>query len=238
MPTTRQSTHADDTAIDHHPTGLAAGLAVVFATVSAWVVADGVASTAPLLYAAVGVLFLVAGGPAVLDAPDVGRFLSGLGVVLLLGAYGVALGRPPGRVGAAVLYPGLVGVTVLGLALRPVRPGWTTKPATVGTGLVFTAVLLAGVTHAAGRVPLLVGTVGAVAAWDAARYAATLGRQVGRTATTYTAEAVHTTATVLVGGCGLLATEAVWAVGVSSVPLEGLLVLLAAAVAFLVVLYT
>lgn len=223
--------------VDHRPTVIAAAVAVVLAAGGAVTVAGHVAYSSLYLYTALGALFLVAGaGDAFRDA-GIGRVLTGLGVVLVLGSVWVLVNTTTSRTGVAVAYPALAGVVVVGLALRPLRAGWEAKLATLGAGLVLAAVLLAGVTYRADRLSLLLGVVGVVAAWDAARYATTLGQQIGRQATTRRAEGTHVVATLCLGAAFVAAAELLWSVGVSGLPLEGVLVFLGAAVAFLVVLY-
>lgn len=142
-----------------------------------------------------------------------------------------------GDITVAELYPGLAGVTVLALALLPVRRGAETAIATVGAGLVFVAVLNSGVAYGSGRLALLLATAGVVAAWDAARHAITLGEQVGQQAATGRVELTHVGATLAIGAVFVGLTEFVWRLGVTGLPLEGLVVFLGAALAFLVVLY-
>lgn len=229
---------ADRSAADHRPTTIASVVSVLLASGAAILVGGSAAPALPILLAAFGVALAAGGATERFDDTTEGQVLTGVGVLFVVGAFLAAGSVATDRLGRVVLYPALVGVTVLGVALRPIRDDWAPVLATAGAGLVFAAVLLAGVTRVADRFALLAGTVGVVAAWDAARYAATLGQQVGRTATTYRAETVHVTATLLVGAAFVALAEAAWAVGVSGLPLAGLVVFLGAAVAFLVYLYT
>lgn len=228
---------ADRTAADHRPTAIASIASVLLASGAAILVGGSVAPTRPILLVAFGIALVAGGATERFDDTTEGWVLTGVGALFVLGAFLAAGAASADRLGRVVLYPALVGVTVLGIALRPVRDDWAAVLATTGAGLVFAAVLLAGVTRVADRFALLLGTVGVVAAWDAARYATTLGQQVGRTATTHRAEVVHVAATLLVGAVFVALAETAWAVGVTGLPLAGLLVFLGAAVAFLIVLY-
>lgn len=228
---------ADSLARAHAPTVLAGSLALLLAAGTVLVVGSAPRQTAVLAFVLLGVACLGARNTA-RGSDRVGEWLLTAAGLLLLGvAAWTALTAPLTRLEGAVLLPGAAGVAVLGLALVPVSYEHSETLATVGASLVFAAVLVAGVAHVVDRTALLLATVGVVAAWDGARYAATLSRQVGRAAETAVVEALHVGATLASGVVVVALTEAVWRVGVTGVPLPGLLAFLGAALAFLVYLY-
>jgi hypothetical protein len=222
--------------VDHRPTAIASGLAVL---VAAGVVL-AIAGTEQALGVGLVVFGLFVVGFASHGNWDdrTGSVLLGLcGGALVAGGVAVAAVRSLSTAEAAALYPGLAGLVVLGLALVPVREDWATALATAGAGLLFVGVLNSGVTYGSGRLVLLAATVGVVTAWDAARQAISLGEQVGRRAVTGRVELRHVGATMVVGGLLVVPVEVVWRLDVTNLPLVGLVVFLGAAVAFLVVLY-
>lgn len=224
------------TSVDHRPTAIASGLAVL---VAAGVVV-AVAGTQQALGVGLVVFGLFVVGFASHGNWDdrTGSVLVGLcGGALVAGGVAVAAAQSLSTAEAAQLYPGLAGLVVLGLALVPVRRDRATALATLGAGLLFVSVLNSGVTYGSSRVVLLAATVGVVTAWDAARQAISLGEQVGRRAVTGRVELVHVAATMVVGGLLVVPVELVWRLDVTNLPLVGLVVFLGAAVAFLVVLY-
>lgn len=79
-----------------------------------------------------------------------------------------------------------------------VVPNTTTGPALTGAGL-FLATAFAG-TQSLPPALIFVGILGSFVAWDAGRFAWTLGREIGRHAPTQKVEAVHLSGTILVGG--------------------------------------
>jgi len=70
-----------------------------------------------------------------------------------------------------------------------------------GAAILFVAVLVAG-TLGGGPLPVLVGTVAAVLAWDVADHGLDLGRRVGRDAGTARNELVHAAGGTVVGAVG------------------------------------
>lgn len=227
---------AESTPVVHRPTTLASALAVLIA-VSVVLLIAGPSQALPVLVTFLGLVGL--GVAAHGQWGDrTGTILVGLcGAVLVGGGFATAIVAPLDNIAGAVLYPGLAGMTVLCLGLLPIRTGWETALATAGAALLFVSVLNSGVTYGSSRLVLLAAMVGVVAAWDAARHAITLGDQVGRQAVTGHVELAHVGATLLVGGLIVVPTELVWRVGVTDLPLVGLVGFLGAAIAFLVVLY-
>ncbi|MFB6164433.1 MAG: hypothetical protein ABEJ31_04685 [Haloarculaceae archaeon] len=225
------------TGIDRGPTALASGLAVGLAAVAVLSVAGTSTQFRAVAFAVGGVLAAGAAERERFGDRPARLALWAAGLALVALALATAVTAPMGDIERAGLVPGVVGLAVLGLALAPVRSGWETPLASAGAGLVLLGVFLSGVTHGADRTALLVGTAATIAAWDAGRHAATLGRQLGRRAETRAVETYHVGATVAVGTGFVGLATLVWDVGVVGLPLEALLLLLGAAVVFLVVLY-
>lgn len=224
-------------AVDDRPTILASYLAVLLAAGSLLLVFDGLEQVHSLVRVTVGVLLLVEGGRQWRTRELVGWGLTLIGGAVVVAGFELAIRAPLSSLEMAELGPGLLGVAVLGLALRPLARDVTVTLATAGAGLVLHAVLMTGIAHSAGRLQLLVATAGTVAAWDAARHAITLGRQVGRGSGTRTVELLHVGATMGVGGLFAGLAAGIWRLGVTDLPLSGLLVFLGAAFALLVALY-
>jgi len=220
----------------HRPTTLASAVAVLIAAGSVLLVA-GTVHALPVAVTVFGLLVLGFAIHGSWDDRVATALISICGIGLVLAGLAFVATADLDSIAAAELYPGLAGVAVLAVALLPIRRGWETALATAGAGLVFIAVLNSGVAYDSGRFTLLLATAGVVAAWDAARHAITLGDQVGQQAATGSVELTHIGATVLVGVVFVAFTELIWRLGVTGLPLEGLVVFLGAALAFLVVLY-
>lgn len=97
--------------------------------------------------------------------------------------------------GASALAPGAVGLALLAFGVRRA----STRAVTAGTLLLFSGVIVAGV----GGLPpglALLGTLFAIVAWDAATFRIELDDQLGESAETGRAEAVHVGATLAAGG--------------------------------------
>lgn len=225
------------TPVIHRPTTLGSALAVLLAAGSLVLVA-GIPQLPAVGLTVVGLFVLGVGSHG--DTSDrsrrllaavCGSGLVGLGLLAVLTAE-LATGI------VTVIYPGLAGLVVLGLALLPVRRGWETALATAGVALVFVGVLAGGVAYTTSRLGLLVATVGIIAAWDAARHAITLGDQIGQQAATRQVELAHIAGTCLVGIVFVGLSELVWRLGITGLPLEALLLFLGAGIAFLLALYT
>ena len=102
---------------------------------------------------------------------------------------------------------GVLGVTLLGFALAPVRGSGTRWLVKAGAGGVFLAVLVAGLFRDATFGSLLFAMVGTVLAWDAGEHAIDVGRQLGRTTSTWRLDLAHVGATAAVGLGGVLAAH-------------------------------
>jgi hypothetical protein len=222
--------------VDHRPTPVASGAAITLSAVGV-TVAGGIDLAVPVGLLVLGLFAIVGavswGSEEFVAAVLVGAMGSGLEVL----AFTLPVTAGLDRLTLATAYPGLAGVAVLGLALAPVRRGWEATVATAGVALALLAVFTAGIVHTTDRFGVLVATVCVVAAWDAGRHAISLGEQVGRDAGTWTVELVHVTGTLLVGALVVALAEGVWRLGVTDLPLEGLLLFLGAAIAFILVLY-
>lgn len=149
------------------------------------------------------------------------------GGVLLAGAAVAALGAlallviVTGEVFVAGQFvPGMVGVVVLALGVVPGRGDGSRRLVKAGTALVFLTVFAVGVVTKPSLGTLLVGGVAAVLAWDAGEQAVGLGRQLGRRAETYRAEAVHAVGSVVVGVGAVLAGRGVDGIGSPGLPLS------------------
>lgn len=163
------------------------------------------------------------------------------GLLVTAGTAGVLVGFVRGRSAATALqfeiYPALVGVTLLGLGLAPVRRGWERWFVTAGTGGVLTAIVTSGVVRGTDTVPILLAGVATVLAWDLGEQAVNLSNHVGTDARTHRVELVHGGAAAAVG-VGVVATALfVQNASVTGVPLAGLGVLLGATVVLATALY-
>lgn len=85
--------------------------------------------------------------------------------------------------------------------------------------------------------PLLASLAAAVVAWDAGEQAINLGEQLGRNARTWSVEVSHTAGTTAFGGLAIGAAMTIHRADVTGLPIESLLLLLAAAVVLMVALY-
>jgi hypothetical protein len=140
----------------------------------------------------------------------------GAGVVSLLGTTaGALVGALPAAAGLAVFGVGLVRASRTAL--------------TAGAGLLFAGVLLAGASGASPE-PLLVGTIGAVLAWDVGENGIGLGAQLGRAADTRRAELVHAASSLVVGAVTAGLGYGVYLGAASGQPLTALVFLLLGAV--------
>ncbi|WP_335998591.1 DUF7519 family protein [Halorientalis halophila] len=221
--------------VDHRPSSLGSVLAVTLAALSTALVATDPLQNRSLAVVLLGVLVLGVGYRGREGALPTVRL--GLGLAVVFAGIWLSISADLGRIADAELLPGLYGLTVLGLGLLPIREGWETKLATLGVALVLVTVLFSGITRDAGLVPILAATVAAVAAWDAARHAITLGEQVGRSAVEPIAELAHLGATTGVGVATVALAVTVWRLQITDVPLLALVCLLGAGAALLFVVY-
>jgi hypothetical protein len=155
---------------------------------------------------------------AVDDRPA--RISAGLAVLAGVGTVGLVA---PGSPTAAAVAVGGLALVVAGLAGRSVAG------VTGGSFGLFVGVLLAGNADA-GAVLLVGAALGAVLAWDFGEQAITVGRQVGREATTTRGELTHAAASLLVGLATVAVLVGTFRAATGGFHVGALLVLLAAAV--------
>ena len=151
-------------------------------------------------------------------------------------AYGVASATRGTQVVEFV--PGMVGLCLLALGLLPARRRWSRWLVAAGAIAIGIGVVASGVVHGAGRLRLLAGLALAVIAWDAAEQAVNLGEQVGRRGASAAVVATHVAWSVGVGAVGVAAASAVFTADVTGLPLVGVGLLLAAAVAISTAAFT
>lgn len=226
----------DAVTVTYQPT-LASTVATVVAAIAA-LVALGVAGPVTLALGSAGVALVTAG----LWVGWRWRRLAGVafglvGVPLVL----VAIGRSWGGVASATVFatvaPALLGALVVAVALAPGPGGHRRTLLKLGTGLVYVAVLVAGVTQAASFGALALATVATVASYDAGETAVTLGEQLGREPRTWPNEAVHLGATALVGAAAVGASHVLRGLDTPGLSLGGFAFLLVAVVGLVVALH-
>ncbi|MFB6129790.1 MAG: hypothetical protein ABEJ28_03105 [Salinigranum sp.] len=144
-----------------------------------------------------------------------GTAVAGAAGVVALGAGGLYSWQALG-IGAA-------GIFLLAAGLAVGRRG----AVTLGAAALFADVVLAGATGAP-VVPVLVGTVAAVVAWDVGLTAIGLGEQLGRAAPTTRLEAVHAGVGALVGAATAGLGYGVYRTASGGQPLLALVLLLLA----------
>lgn len=222
--------------VSHRPTPLASGLALLLAAVSTAILAPTLDQRVTLLAALIGTGLVVAGGRE-FEAPiPRGRLWTVLGAGLVVVAIlrGETLANPRHSI---ELVPGLVGMALLGLGVRPVRKRFARRFVSAGLAVMVVGVALVGVFEAAGPLRLLGATAAAIAAWDVAEHGIGLGEQLRTDAETRAVELVHAGATSAYGavivGVGLLVYEH----GATGLSLGALVLLLSAAVTLLALLY-
>lgn len=218
------------------PLPLGSALSVLSAAVAVALVATtGVQRTA--LAVAVGGVAALAVGIRLArgDHRLVGGLLVTAGVVAVLA--GFVRGRAAIPALQFEIYPGLVGLTLLGLGLAPVRRGWERWFVTAGTAGVLIAVVTSGVVRGTSTVPILLAGVATVVAWDLGEQAVNLSSHVGIEARTHRVELVHGGAAVVVGVVAVALALFVQNASVTGLPLAGLGVLLGAAVVLTTALY-
>lgn len=137
----------------------------------------------------------------------------------LVSLAGSALGASVGAV------PAIAGLAVLGVGLVRGRR----RAVTAGGALLFAGVVVAGAVGGSPE-PLLLGTIGAVMAWDVGENGVSIGLQLGRAANTHRAELVHATASLLVGAVTAGVGYGVYLGAASGQPLTALVFLLLGAV--------
>ncbi|MWG33222.1 DUF7519 family protein [Halomarina oriensis] len=134
---------------------------------------------------------------------------------------------------------GLLGVPFIALGVVPLSRRLSRRLVSLGFALLVIGVVFVGAFNGTGTdpLPLLVGMVAAIVAWDAAEQAINLGNQLGTRARTWPSELSHSGGTTLFGGVGIGAGLVMINVNVTDLPLASLLLLLGAALVLMVALY-
>ena len=187
----------------------AASVLAVFAA-AATTVLLGVA-VVPIVAIEVAGLLTVAGGLSLRrrDWSLLGTGLAAVGAGACAVAVGVATASASGLSELLWVVPGVLGVVLLGLAVVPLRGSGTRWLVKVGAGGVFLSVGMAGLFQVAPLGTLLLAMAGTIVAWDAGEHAIDVGRQLGRTTSTWRLDVSHVGATAVVGGVGVLVGHSV-----------------------------
>ncbi len=222
--------------VAHRPTPLASALALLLCAASTAILAPTLDQRVAVLAALAGTGLVAAGGREFSAPVPQGRLWTALGAALVVGAIlrGETLADPRHSI---ELVPGLVGMALVGLGVRPIRQRFARRFVSAGLAVMIVGVSLAGIFEAAGPLRLLGAAAAAVAAWDAAEHGISLGEQLRTDAGTRTVELVHTGATSAYGAATVAAALLVYDHGATGLPLSGLVLLLAAAVTLLALLY-
>jgi hypothetical protein len=218
---------------DERPTLLSGVLAVAAATAGTVAVAE----TQPLAVGAgaagAGALLVVAGATVARSRSrllGIALALAGLGATAGGAAYGASTASD--QLHIALVAPGIFGTVILALGVAPLRGSGSRRFVKIAVWLVFLGpVLSAGMNYAepsslfdTGRV--LGATVAAALVWDLGENSVSLGRQVGRKATTFWNETVHGVGSVLVGAVSAGGAYVAFGFGTGGQPIEGLFFLL------------
>jgi len=222
--------------VSHRPTPLAGALALVLSAVSTAILAPTLDQRVAIVIALIGV-GLVATGGRDFDLPvPQGRLWTALGAVLVLGAIlrGETLADP---LQSIELVPGLVGMALVGLGVRPLRQRFARRFVSAGLAAMVVGVALVGIFEAAGPLRLLGATAAAIAAWDVAEHGISLGEQLRTDAETRAVELLHTGTTSAYGAVTVVVALVIYENGATGLPLSALALLLAAAITLMALLY-
>lgn len=218
------------------PARAGSGLALAAGLLAVATVADASVQRWVLGLAAVGFATCAASAAAWRrDLSVLGAIAALGGTAIVLAAVALAATRPSSYVHRLELLPGVVGLVALAAGLFPVRVGWERPLVTAGTGLVFVAVLAAGVLRDATLTSLLAAGALTILAWDSAENAVSLGRQVGADAATVRATLARGAVGGVVAGGAILLTLGVVRLDVDGLPFAALAALLVAGVALALV---
>jgi len=231
--------------MSRRPTFLSGLLAVVAATAATAAVAETVVMAAGVAAAGVGFVVVVAGATLARSRSRV------LGAVFVLAGLGAAAGGAAAgavfaddTLQAAILAPGLVGAFFVTLGVAPLRGTGSRRLIKVASWLVFLGpVLSAGMkytepTNIIDMARVLGATVAAALVWDLGENSVSLGRHVGRKATTFWNETVHGVGSVLVGAVSAGGAYVAFGFGTGGQPLEGVFFLLIAIVLLVAFLHS
>ena len=223
--------------LQRSPTPLASGLALLAAAIAAFLLATEFTRQLAVVGALVGMWLVVAGGRDPAGSTFGGGLLTAIGGVVTAGAvlYGTTTLDAP--VTWVMLVPGLAGIVLVGLGVRPVSQRFARRIVSAGLASQIVGVLLLGVYQRGEPVVLLAAAAAAIVAWDAAEHGISLGEQLRTDAETRDVELVHTGASGLYGAGLVLVGAVLWENAARGVPLGMLLLLLAAAVIAMAALY-
>ncbi|WP_439025435.1 DUF7519 family protein [Haloarchaeobius sp. DT45] len=215
--------------VTYRPTLLSTVVAVVAALGS--LSSLGVARDSTMLLGAGGVALVTVGlWVAWRWTRLLGLVVGSLGVLLVGAAIVFAWTGVDRATVFATVVPALVGALLVTIALAPGRGRRTRTLLKVGSGFVFLAVLVAGVTRQASFDALLLAGVAAVLAWDAGETAVNVGEQLGQEPTTWPVESVHLLGTALVGAITVGVGRVARGLGTPGLPLTQFALLLVAIV--------
>jgi len=222
---------------DRRPTVLSGVLAVVAAAAGTAVVAETQSLIVGAVAVGVGAFLVVAGATVARSRSRIfGIILAlvGLGTAAGGAAYGASLATD--QLHIAVVAPGMVGTLFIAFGVAPLRGSGSRRFVKIACWLVFLGpVLSAGMKYTEPSslfdvARVLGATVAAALVWDLGENSVSLGRQVGRKATTYWNETVHGVGSVLVGAVSAGGAYVAFGFGTGGQPLEGVVVLLVAIV--------
>ncbi|MFB6166119.1 MAG: hypothetical protein ABEJ31_13240 [Haloarculaceae archaeon] len=222
----------------NRPTPASAVGSVLVGAVAVALVATGPGQRTALAVTLAGVAVAVGG----VELRHRGHVLAGVlvaavGAVVVAAGIGLGVARSPALSTTVELAPGLVGLTVLGLALAPLKRGRERLVLSVGTGLLVLSVVLSAAVYGSPTGTVVLAGVAVVLAWDLGEQAVNVGEQLGREARTWPVEALHGAGTAAVGGLGVGATFLVAGADVTGLSLAALGALLAAALTLTAALY-
>ncbi|MFD1515756.1 DUF7519 family protein [Halomarina rubra] len=213
----------------------AAGSVAALATVSEQYLAVGISLAGVLVLAFGAAVYRrglrVLGVPIALVGVAVG--FAGFGVgVSLVGVYD----RSFTYTGELI---GLLGLPFIALGVLPVHRRLSRRLVSLGFAFLVLGVVFTGAVNGTGPdpIPLLLGIVAAIVAWDAGEQAINLGDQLGSDARTWPAELSHSGGTAVFGGLSVGTGLVMFNADITGLPLESLLLLLGAALVLMVALY-
>lgn len=229
------------TRVVYRPTRVSGTVAIFAAAASVAAIAN-TPGQLTALGVAVGGVALMAVGVAIHRR---GFWFLGLPVALVglaaaLAAVGVGITMIPStRLTERVELVGVLAFPFLALGILQVHSRIDRRLVSLGLVFLVVGVILSGMFNGTGTdpVPLLVSLAAAVVAWDAGEQAINVGEQLGRAARTWPSEIAHSLGSVIYGGLGVGAGVVLFRADVTGLPIESLVLLLAAAVVLMVALY-
>lgn len=224
----------------HDPTSVASGLAVLLAAGSVALLASEPTQRLAIAGTVVGVTLLVVSGRDVWTGES-SQFaknalaVAGLAVIAASAAWALSgLSTASARF---ELGPGLLGVTLVGLGVRPTSRRFARRVVSAGLAALVVGVALTGLLQRATPLVLLVATAGAILAWDVAEHGISLGEQLRTDARTWPVELTHAAVTGVYGALLVGIALFLYGGGTAALPLRALALLLAAAVILMAVSY-